>query len=73
MARGTTVTFMDGPLEGYVHQVEAGSPVPTAIIRPDPQDDTRVYIYRVLTCDGACHAYFDYSERGVQEPKHRGR
>jgi hypothetical protein len=71
MARSKTVTFMDGPLEGYVHKVEAGSPVPTAITRQDPKDRTRVYIYRVLSCGGTCHAFFDFSQRSEREPDDR--
>ena len=69
MARTVSLRFMDGPLEGHVHKVDAGSSVPTTISRRDPNERTRFYIYRVLNCDGECHAFFDYSERREEEGK----
>lgn len=66
MARNRLIQFMDGPLEGHVHRVDAGLATPTTISRQDPKERTRVYIYRVLSCDGECHAFFDYSERREQ-------
>src|SRR5262245_5291071 len=71
MSSTRLITFMDGPLEGYVHQVKLGLPIPSTISRRDPKDKTRVYVYRVLGCDDKCPAYFDYSEHCDLPPRQR--
>lgn len=71
MSSARLITFMDGPLEGRVQKVKPGLPIPTTISRRDPKDRTRVYMYRVLGCDGECQAYFDCSEHRELSPRER--
>jgi len=71
MSIARRITFLDGPLEGRVQQLKPGLPIPSTVSRRDPNDKARVYVYRVLGCEGECQAYFDYSERREIPPRQR--
>jgi hypothetical protein len=53
-----TVELMDGPLEGTMHAIEPGLPVPNRIGRKDKTDSALMHWYRVIDDKG----YLECSE-----------
>jgi hypothetical protein len=62
------ITFLDGPLEGFVHEVAAGEPVPVVLSERDLADSTRKYHYRVVDSRSGLVGFFDCSESNPSPP-----